>query len=126
MTTDSNWGDLAPIQVERIKNDISRSVAQGIQSALRDGSVRDAIAEGVTVGLQQAVMDETTFDVLATRTATALRRSATRASGQLVVDGVVALGKRIVLIVSVAVIVYAIGGWAALAKVWQIISTPQA
>ncbi|MFM2054248.1 MAG: hypothetical protein RL456_2285 [Pseudomonadota bacterium] len=126
MPPDSNWGDLEPDQVARIKHDISRSVAEGIQTALKDGAVRDAIAEGVTVGLQQAVMDEATFDVLAMRTAQALRRSATRASGQLVIDGVIALGKRVILFVSLAILIYAIGGWAALVQVWKVITTTPA
>lgn len=117
---DSNWGDLEPQQVERIKHDISRSVALGITQALRDGAVRDAIADGVTAGLRHAVTDEQTFDLMATRAATALRRSATQASGRIVIDGVIGLGKRMILIVSLAILVYAVGGWSALAQFWKL------
>ncbi|MEY2686779.1 MAG: hypothetical protein RL375_977 [Pseudomonadota bacterium] len=117
--SDSNWGDLEPAHVERIKHDIARSVAVGVSDALRNGAVRDAIAEGVTVGLQQAVMDQRTFDVLAAHAATALRRSATQASGRIVIDGITGLGKRVVFVVSIAVLVYAIGGWSALAHFWK-------
>jgi hypothetical protein len=38
MTTNSNWGGLAPIQVRRIKSDIIRIVPAGISLAVRDHS----------------------------------------------------------------------------------------
>lgn len=115
----SNWGDLDPDTIAQIKSDIRRAVADGVDDALRQGSLRDAIAEGVTIGLAHTAMDEDLFDSIVERTATAFRRSATRASGRILVDGVVAMAKRAGWFAVLGILVYSIGGWAAVAAIWK-------
>lgn len=123
---ESNWGDLDPQAVAQLKIDIRRAVADGVDDALRQGALRDAIAEGVTIGLSQTAMDEDLFDTLVERFASAFRRSATQASGRIVVDGITGLAKRAAWFAALAVIVYALGGWTGLAALFKTLthSTP--
>lgn len=116
---ESNWGDLDPQTVTQLKADIRRAVAEGVDDALRQGSLRDAIAEGVTIGLSQTAMDEDLFDTIVERTAAAFRRSATQASGQIVIDGLSGLLKRAAWFAVLGILVYALGGWSGLATLFK-------
>jgi hypothetical protein len=116
---ESNWGDLDPQTITQLKLDIRRAVADGVDDALRHGALRDAIAEGVTIGLSQTAMDEDLFDSIVERTAAAFRRSATQASGRIVVDGVTGLAKRAAWFAVLGILVYALGGWTGLAALFK-------
>lgn len=116
---ESNWGTLDPQAVTQLKADIRRAVAEGVDDALRQGSLRDAIAEGVTIGLSQTAMDEDLFDTIVERTAAAFRRSATQASGRIVIDGFTSLAKRAAWFAVLGILVYALGGWSGLASFFK-------
>ena len=125
MTQGSIWGELDPETTERIKGDIRRAVSEGIAAAVEDGSIQHAISHGLTDGLRRASSDEELIDALMARIATSFRRSATEASGRIVVDGVVGMAKRAGWIMLVSLLIYSIGGPAALVTFWKYLTAGQ-
>lgn len=99
---DSNWGDLDPATVEKLKSHIQRSVADGVAEGLR------SVAE-----------DEDLFDLLAARVTSAFRRSAAKASGEFLIDSAKGLARRAFTFIVLGVLVYSMGGWAGLVALWK-------
>jgi hypothetical protein len=111
MTT--NWGDLDQDAIDAIKNDIRRAVAEGVEDAISAGCVRDAIAQGMAAGIRATINDEQLFQQLVESTTGALKKSAAHASGQFILDGVSTIARRAVWFFLAGIIIYNIGGCAA-------------
>lgn len=122
MAQDSSWGTLDPEAALKLKGYVRQAVADGMRDALANGDMQRSIADGVASGMRSVAEDEDLFDLLTSRTTAAFKRSATRASGEFVVDSVKGLAKRIAWFVVLGALVYSLGGWAGLAALWKTIS----
>lgn len=119
MPTDSDWGALDPAVADKLKAYVRQSVADGVHDAIAEGGIQQSIADGVAAGMRSVVEDEDLFDLVASRAAGAFRRSATRAGGELLIDGLSGLARRAALFVVLGVLVYSLGGWAGLVAAWK-------
>ncbi len=123
MPTDSDWGALDPAAADKLKAYVRQSVADGVRDALAEGDIQRSIADGVATGMRSVAEDEDLFDLIASRTVGAFRRSATRAGGELLIDGLMGLARKAAWFVVLGVLVYSLGGWAGLATAWKAMTT---
>ena len=123
MPTDSDWGALDPAAADKLKAYVRQSVADGVRDAIAEGGIQQSIADGVATGMRSVAEDEDLFDLIASRTASAFRRSATRAGGELLIDGLSGLARKAAWFVVLGALVYSLGGWAGLAAAWKALTT---
>lgn len=123
MPTDSDWGSLDPAAADKLKAYVRQSVADGVMDALADGDIQRSVADGVAAGMRSVAEDEDLFDLITSRAASAFRRSATRAGGELLIDSLASLVRRAAWFVVLGVLVYSLGGWAGLAALWKALTT---
>lgn len=123
MSADSSWGTLDPEAAQKLKSYVRQAVADGMRDALANDEMRRSIADGVAHGMRSVAEDEDLFDLLTSRTASAFRRSATRASGEFLIDSLKAAARRVAWFVVLGALVYSLGGWAGLATLWKTGST---
>jgi hypothetical protein len=71
--------------------------------------------------IKDVISDEQAMDNLWSSAFSSLQRSAQDHTGRILFGGLKALASRLMLFVSLGLIVYAIGGWTALLKLWSII-----
>jgi hypothetical protein len=121
MGADSNWGDIDPEAVSKIKMHITQAVADGIDDALARGAMRDAIASGVATGMQSVVEDEDLFTLVVDRLAGTVRSAAAHSAGDLVIGGAsrlvsIAMWGGVILLGA-----WALGGMAGLKAAWSLL-----
>jgi hypothetical protein len=78
------------------------------------------IAAAVSKGIQEAVTDETARQFWSTGLSV-LQEEATNHAGRFVVGGVMGLARKALMFLFLGSIVYALGGWAGLARLWQVL-----
>lgn len=119
----SNWGDLDPEAIERIKSNVRRAVADGIDDAMRQGAMRDAIAEGVTLGVQTVAMDDDLFELLGSRAAQSLRKTLVKNTGSLVLGGAVQMLRGVMWACIGFIVIFSLFGWSGIATTWKYFTT---
>lgn len=82
--------------------------------------LKEEISSAVRIGIQSAINEETAaafwkagFNVL--------QDQATRHAGRFVIGGLAGIFKKIGLFLFLGTVVYTMGGWAALAKLWHVL-----
>ena len=115
----TNWGDLDDTEVEAIKRTISRAVADGVGQAIQPEKIAEATADGIMIGMRRVAEDDALFDAIMGHMSVALRRSAQRASGRVVWDAITGLLRKALWFMIGGILVYSIGGWSAVAALWQ-------
>lgn len=78
------------------------------------------IAAAVSKGIAEAVTDETARKFWGTGLSV-LQEEATNHAGRFVVGGVMGLARKALMFLFLGSIVYALGGWAGLARLWQVL-----
>lgn len=114
----SDWGDLSPLAVDKIKRHVEQSVEAGIVRAAHSPAVRDGVAEAMAQGLARALERDEVWDMASRRAAESLRQQAKASAGGMVLEGLKSLAK----IAAVLLIVYSIAGLPGVAAVWKTIT----
>jgi len=77
--------------------------------------------EAMPEAIRKVVTDSNTMGLFWAAAFESLQGAAQRHTGEILFSGLKAIAKRLMLFVSLGLIVYAIGGWTALLKLWAII-----
>jgi hypothetical protein len=91
--------NLTPEALEHLETRMAAAVASGIRQAMTEDNAAAFWSAGIRV----------------------LQRQASEHTGRFVIGGLAAIVRKLSLFMVAGGIVYAIGGWAALAKMWQIV-----
>jgi hypothetical protein len=79
--------------------------------------MRSAVAEGI----KDAIKDEETVNVFWDSAFRALSTRAQARTGKFVLGGLSVFTRRVVLFLTLAFVVYTLGGWAAVVKLWSVL-----
>lgn len=110
-----------PTEHDQTMNEISllNLRLSDLETTIKDeaGRTRDAMPEAI----RKVVTDEQTMSLFWAAAFDSLQASAQRHTVNLVFSGLKAVAARALLFVSLGLIVYAVGGWTALVKLWSVV-----
>ena len=115
----TSWGEIDLDTAEAIKRSTRKAVGEGVTDALESGCVEEGIARGLQAGIRRAAEDEELCDLLMSRLAESFRRRAAKASGEIVVDGLIGLARKAAWLALTVGLLYAFGGVPALVAAWK-------
>lgn len=90
-----------------------------LESTMKEeaGKTREAMPEAI----REIVTDEKTMSLFWSAAFDSLQAAAQKHTGRILFSGLKALASRAMLFVALGLIVYSIGGWTALVKLWSVI-----
>lgn len=86
----------------------------------RQQEIAAAVQAAVAAGIKEVLDDEEAVGKFWGAAFAQLQQRAAESTGQWVLGGLRALASKISMFVGLAALVYALGGWAALAKLWAV------
>lgn len=84
--------------------------------------IKEKMTEAVREGLRTSLTDKEALSAFWGVAFETLQEQATNKAGQVVLGGLGAAVKRLAMFVALGLIVYTLGGWAAVAKLWHSIT----
>lgn len=81
--------------------------------------IREAVREAVRDGIRDVLHDRDSLDAFWSSAYGVLQESATKQTGRLVLGSIKAVAAKGSLFVILGMLVYSIGGWTAVSKVWS-------
>lgn len=121
MAPESNWGDLEPEAVDRIKHHIRSAVAEGIEEALRADDMRNAIASGVANGIKTVAEDEELFGLVIERLSTTVKSVAVKSTGRFIIDKAMTFAKLAFWAGLGFTFIGSLFGWPGVVAVWKLL-----